>query len=165
MIEDNSFTLEELHPTYQLFARSIGVENALKLANEIGGDPIYLPRLFNNKVPFFEARNRRIIEGLKSSGANLEELHPTYQQLAQIIGIENVLKLAYDIGGEQFHLPKTCRNMSPLIEARDRQIIEDLKTSGATVPSMARKYKLTQWHVYAIVRRAKKTTLEGVKGS
>lgn len=85
----------------------------------------------------------------------LEELHPTYQQLARIIGLDNVLKLAREIGGEQIYLPKIDSNKSPFIAARNRRIIEEFKTSGATVADLARKYKLTRGNIYEIIGRVK----------
>ncbi|MDL1936608.1 hypothetical protein FBQ80_13695 [Candidatus Brocadia sp. AMX2] len=36
----------------------------------------------------------------------LDDLPPTYQQIAMVIGIENVVKLGRELGGEQFYLPK-----------------------------------------------------------
>jgi len=85
----------------------------------------------------------------------VEELHPTYQQIVKIIGLENALKLGQEIGGEQIYLPKLDSLTGPLVKVKHRQIIEELKQPGATVAIVARKHRLTQRHVYTIMNRAK----------
>lgn len=97
---------------------------------------------------------------MNENSITLEELHPTYQLLARIIGIENALKLGRELGGGAIYLPKIDGPYSPFIPTRNRQIIEDLKTSGATVPSIARKYKLSSRYVYELFAREMKAARE-----
>lgn len=85
----------------------------------------------------------------------IEELHPTYQQIAKIIGLENALKLGQEIGGEQFYLPRLDSLAGPLVKVKHRKIIEELKQPGASVAIVARKYRLTQRQIYVIKNRAK----------
>jgi len=85
----------------------------------------------------------------------VEELHPTYQHIAKIIGLENALKLGQEIGGEQIYLPKLESLTGPLVKVRHRKIIEELKSPGATVAIVARKYRLTQRTIYTIINRVK----------
>lgn len=66
---ENNIQFEDLHPTYQLVARVIGVDNAIKLGKELGGEQFYLPKL---DACLAGVRERKIIEEFK--GGNYREL-------------------------------------------------------------------------------------------
>lgn len=70
---ENNIQLEDLNPTYQLVARVIGVENAIKLGKELGGEHFYLPKW---DVCQAKARRRKIIEEFKAG--NYRELAKKY---------------------------------------------------------------------------------------
>lgn len=77
-----------------------------------------------------------------------DDLHPTYQQIARVIGIENALKLGRELGGEQFYLPKVDICLS---KVRDRKIIEEFK--GGNYVEIARKYGVTSNHVRQLIKK------------
>ncbi|KAB2836187.1 MAG: DNA-binding protein [Candidatus Brocadia sp.] len=78
----------------------------------------------------------------------LEDLHPTYQQIARIIGLENVIKLGRELGGEQFYLPKLDVCLS---RVKARKIIEEFKCGN--YGELARKYRVTSFWVREVVRK------------
>lgn len=99
------------------------------------------------------------------SDIKMEELHPTYRQIAKIIGIENALKLGKEIGGESLYLPKLTSHYSPLLRERDRKIAAEFGTMPTN--QLARKYGITSRWVYESVRRVreeKKAAKPEVKG-
>ncbi len=93
----------------------------------------------------------------------IEDLHPTYQMIARIIGIENALKLGREIGGEALYLPKLDSNMSPLLKLRNKRICAEF--NGSNIMQLGRKYNVTSTRIYAILReerRARKKLTEVV---
>lgn len=78
----------------------------------------------------------------------LEDLHPTYQQISKVIGMENTIKLGRELGGETFYLPKlnTCLSM-----IRERKIIEEFK--GGNYIELGRKYGVTSAWVRNIIKK------------
>jgi Mor family transcriptional regulator len=87
----------------------------------------------------------------------LEDLHPTYQQIARVIGIENVVKLGKELGGEQFYLPKLdiC-----LFKVKERKIIEEFK--GGNYGELARKYGVTSFWVRKIIKKHRRKKVSNV---
>ncbi len=80
---------------------------------------------------------------------SLEELHPTYQAIARVIGIENALKLGQEFGGEGFYLPKLNINLS---KARDKKIIEEF--NGSNLNELAKKYGVTTRWVRTVLKKS-----------
>lgn len=78
----------------------------------------------------------------------LEDLHPTYQQIARVIGIENTLKLGREFSGEQVYLPKLNNCIS---RERNRKIVEEFK--GGNYGELARKYGVTSFWVRNIIKK------------
>ncbi len=78
----------------------------------------------------------------------LDDLHPTYQQIAKVIGIENVIKLGRELGGESFYLPKldVC-----LARVKERKIVEEFK--GDNYMELGRKYGVTSAWVRKIIKK------------
>lgn len=70
---ENNIRLEDLHSTYQQIARVIGIENAVKLGGEFGGEQFYLPKI---DVCLARIRARKIIEDFK--GGNYLEMARKY---------------------------------------------------------------------------------------
>ena len=82
------------------------------------------------------------------------DLPPTYQQIARVIGIENAVKLGKELGGEQFYLPKLdiC-----LARVKKRKIIEEFK--GGNYREIAMKYGVTSFWVRDIIREHRRQKL------
>lgn len=71
-----------------------------------------------------------------------------YQQLAMVIGFENVIKLGKEYGGEPVYLPKLdlC-----LAKVKKRKILEEF--NGGNYGELSRKYKVTSSWVREITRK------------
>ncbi|MBI4746769.1 MAG: hypothetical protein HY786_09635 [Deltaproteobacteria bacterium] len=54
--------LDDLHPTYRQVGKVIGIENALRLGKEFGGENIYFPKLDSNLSPAVKKRHRQIVK-------------------------------------------------------------------------------------------------------
>lgn len=78
----------------------------------------------------------------------LADLHPTYRQIAGAIGIENVVKLGKEFGGESFYLPKLDVCLS---KVKKRKIIEEFK--GGNYVELGRKYGVTSAWVRQIIKK------------
>jgi Mor family transcriptional regulator len=81
----------------------------------------------------------------------IEDLPRIYQTFAKIIGLENVLKLAREIGGECIYCPKLNGPKSPFIKQRDAGIIAEF--DGHNARALAIKHGITIYRIYAILRR------------
>lgn len=71
--------------------------------------------------------------------------------LAEAIGIENILKLAKEIGGECIYFPKL---KSPLMNLRDEQISKEF--NGHNASALAGKHGLTSRRIYMIVQQERR---------
>lgn len=78
----------------------------------------------------------------------LEDMQPTYQQIARVIGVENTVKLGRELGGEQFYLPKLDVCLS---KVKERKIIEEFKDGN--YGALARKYGVTSFWVRKIIKK------------
>jgi Mor family transcriptional regulator len=81
----------------------------------------------------------------------IEDLHPKYQMIARIIGVDNALKLGEEIGGEALYLPKLTGHRSPLLKLRNRRIYAQF--DGSNVLQLSKKYGITPRRIYAILTR------------
>jgi Mor family transcriptional regulator len=92
-----------------------------------------------------------------------EDLPQKYKELAKVIGFEAALKLGQEFGGEQFYLPKLNGCGGPLTYARNRKILEELKTHTGSIVALARKYKVTSRSIYDLIQaeQAKQTPSNG----
>lgn len=85
----------------------------------------------------------------------LKDLHPRYQEVAEVIGLEAALKLGLEFGGGQLYLPKLDSAYGALSRARNRKILEELKNHQGSIANLARKYKVTTVWVYDLMRQAR----------
>lgn len=87
----------------------------------------------------------------------LEDLPSTYQQIARVIGIENVIKLGKELGGESFYLPKldVC-----LARVRERKVVEEFK--GGNYVELGRKYGVTSFWVRKIIKKHRREKVSNV---
>ncbi|OGR04220.1 MAG: hypothetical protein A2511_08785 [Deltaproteobacteria bacterium RIFOXYD12_FULL_50_9] len=87
-----------------------------------------------------------------------EDLHPRYQEVAKVIGLEAALKLGREFGGEQIYLPKLDGHYGALSRVRNRKILEELKNYQGSIVELARKYNVTSVWVYDLIRRERSKT-------
>ena len=83
-----------------------------------------------------------------ASGISIKNLPTEYQVVAEIIGMENALRLAQHIGGGRIYYPKI---ESLLRDKRDERIRAEF--TGCNHRELARKYALTETWVREIVQR------------
>lgn len=70
---ENDIRPNDLPSTYQQIARVIGIENAVKLGKELGGEPFYLPKL---DICLARVKRRNLIK--EFNGGNYGELAKKY---------------------------------------------------------------------------------------
>ncbi len=78
----------------------------------------------------------------------LDDLPEEYQVIAEVIGVQNTIKLCYSLGGTQFYF-RQVDNM--LRHVRDRIIRSEF--TGANHTALAQKYRLSTMQIRAIVDR------------
>jgi len=76
----------------------------------------------------------------------LEDLPESYQDVAQVVGIKAALELSDCLGGLNYYFPKPDKM---LIEVRNKRIRREF--SGANIKQLAKKYRLTEIQIRAIV--------------
>lgn len=89
-------------------------------------------------------------DGLKEIAAEMtiDELPESYQPVAQIVGIENALKLSRHLGGLYFYYPQ----LDSLLRAKRDECIRK-EFTGTNHRELARKYNLTESWIRQIVQR------------
>jgi Mor family transcriptional regulator len=86
------------------------------------------------------------------NNVSIDDLHPTYRMIAQIIGIDNALKLGEELGGESIYFPK-IDNCTSLLKERNRQIVSEY--NGHNLEQLAKKHGLTTRRIREIIKKSK----------
>jgi len=86
----------------------------------------------------------------------LEDLHPTYQVFASLIGIEAALIIGQELGGANIYLPKLDIDQMIAVRERNNKIIEEF--NGSNHAELARKYHITDITVREILKKARAHT-------
>ncbi len=81
---------------------------------------------------------------------SIEELPANYQEMAEIVGIENTIRLARHYGGLPFYFLKID---SMLQKRRDEKIRQEF--DGHNYRDLARIYNLSEMHIRRIVHNGK----------
>jgi Mor family transcriptional regulator len=85
----------------------------------------------------------------------VEDLHPVYQALTQMIGMEAAVKLGQEYGGQMIYFPRLDALTIARRLARDRKIAEDYESGKYTKQQLGIKYKMTGVGIGSILKRAK----------
>lgn len=81
------------------------------------------------------------------NNVTLEDLQEQHRELAEIIGIDNLIALSKHLGGSQLYIPQ----MDKLIKnVKYKAIIEEF--DGMNIKKLARKYEVSESTVYRLVR-------------
>jgi len=110
---DTNIKLEELHPLYQMLAKLIGPEAAVKLGQEFAHQDIYFPSPYALTSSRRQARDKIILEEYESGRFTIGELGKKYKMT--VVGICSALKRA-----------KACSDSSE-VDPRDDASIERIK--------------------------------------
>lgn len=85
----------------------------------------------------------------------MEELHPVYQALTQIIGMEAAVKLGQEFGGQSIYFPQLDALTISRRLIRDEKIIEEYESGKYTKQQLGQKYKMTATGINSVLKRAK----------
>lgn len=85
------------------------------------------------------------------------DLHPTYQQIAKVIGTESAIKLGKELGGETFYLPKLNLCLS---RVKKRKIIEEFK--GGNYKELGSKYGVTSAWIRQIIKEHRRKNVSNI---
>lgn len=82
-----------------------------------------------------------------SENITYEDLQEQHRELAEIIGIENLIALANHFGGTQIYIPQAEKLVK---NVKYRAIIEEF--DGNNIRQLAKKYDVSESTVYRLVR-------------
>jgi Mor family transcriptional regulator len=80
----------------------------------------------------------------------IEDLPESYRHVAEIVGVENAVKLSEHLGGLPFYFPKLD---GLLLKKRDETIRREF--TGSNHRELARKYSLSEQRIRDIVQNGK----------
>lgn len=84
---------------------------------------------------------------VKYDNIEINDLDEQYQEIANIIGIDNLLELASYFGGTQIYIPSTDKLVK---NVKYKNIIEEF--DGFNIRQLAKKYDVSESTVYRLVR-------------
>jgi Mor family transcriptional regulator len=90
------------------------------------------------------------IQAASSEDIEIKDLHPTYQMLACIIGIDNTLRIGQELGGTNVYIPKPD---NALRTYRNGKIQKEF--NGHNYEELARKYHVSVRHAREVIERAR----------
>lgn len=84
---------------------------------------------------------------MKYEDIDINDLNEQHQELAEIIGIDNLLELASHFGGTQIYIPQ----MDKLLKnVKYKAIIEEF--DGFNIRQLSKKYNVSESTIYRLVR-------------
>lgn len=86
-------------------------------------------------------------EGEWVKDVKIEDLPASYQEVANLVGVENAVKLSEHLGGLPYYFPK----IDGLLERKRNEMIRKDRASGMDYRDLAKKYKLTEVWIRQIV--------------
>lgn len=86
-----------------------------------------------------------------NNDAILNRLNGDFRRVAEIVGVENALKLAQEFGGLWISIPKLDNLKREIRDAKIRAIYDHTEDKTGTVRSLARKHDLTARQIYNIL--------------
>ncbi len=96
-----------------------------------------------------------------SEAVKFEDLHPTYQQIAAIVGVDLALKLGAVFNGTSLYFPAAGRKSQHFRLIRNRLIIEEY--NGTNIEALAKKYRLTAVWIRYLVASGKGNEGQGAR--
>ncbi len=90
------------------------------------------------------------------SQVNIDDLPPQHRQYAEIIGLENLIKLCEIMGGSGYYIPQTQELLSDWVCRRIKE-----EYNGYNIKSLVKKYGVSERTVYRWVEGIKDVPIEG----
>ncbi len=87
------------------------------------------------------------VMSVKYENIEISDLDEQYQEIANIIGIDNLLELASHFGGTQIYIPQTDKLVK---NVKYKKIIEEF--DGFNIKQLSKKYNVSESTVYRLVR-------------
>lgn len=84
---------------------------------------------------------------MKYEDIELSDLNEQHRELADIIGIDNLLKLASHFGGTQIYIPQIDKLLK---NVKYKNVIEEF--DGYNIRQLSKKYNVSESTVYRLVR-------------
>lgn len=84
---------------------------------------------------------------MKYENIEISDLDEQHQELANIIGIDNLLELAAHFGGTQIYIPQIDKLVK---NVKYKKIIEEF--DGFNIRQLSQKYNVSESTVYRLVR-------------
>ena len=96
----------------------------------------------------------------KNNDAILNRLNGDFRRVAEIVGVENALKLAAEFGGLWISVPKLDNLKREIRDAKIRAVYDRADDKTGTVRALARKHDLTARQIYNILGIAPSETCD-----
>ena len=87
---------------------------------------------------------------MSNKGVLLEDLQEQYRELANVIGIDNLIKLSSYLGGTQIYIPRK----EHIVKTVKYQAIKR-EFDGNNIKQLSKKYGVSESTVYRIIRQQK----------
>ena len=86
-----------------------------------------------------------------------DDLQPTLQMLAEIVGLEGALRISAECGGMNLYIPKLENSLA---KARERAIVKAF--TGANYQDLARMFGVSDRYVRTVVEKTRKAIRMGL---
>lgn len=83
------------------------------------------------------------------SDIRIEDLQDRHQKYAEIIGVDNMIKLSQMFGGSSIYIPQPDELIK---NKRYRAIVQDYEDGKGSIKQLAQKYQVSESTVYRLVR-------------
>lgn len=83
------------------------------------------------------------------SDIKIEDLQDRHQKYAEVIGVENMIKLSQMFGGSSIYIPQPDELIK---NKRYRAIVEDYEEGKGSIKQLAQMYQVSESTVYRLVR-------------
>lgn len=95
--------------------------------------------------------------GQVKDDVSIDDLQPSLQMIAEIIGLEGALKISAECGGTSLYIPKL---ENALRKARDRAIARAF--TGDNYQDLARKFRVSDRYVRTVVEKTRTAIRTGI---
>ena len=91
----------------------------------------------------------------RDTNINMEELHPTYQMLAKVIGLDAAIKMGQEFAQQDIYFPSLYALTNSRREDRDNKIVAEYESGRFTVEQLGKKHKMSVMGIIGVLKRVK----------